>query len=165
MTIYAIHTYDSIQYVKIEGKYHSNPFEILNVFKIGKVSVIHWRSFALAPVLLRPQVKTRFGWHLFKLEYRTGFDVDKATEMPGWWVGYVGHEVKMTLILDFRYHWCLMSHDTEGCEFIYITSSFAGAGPALRPGRKRRMTEPLHLSEPCEELGCCKLLGDWPLSW
>ena len=23
-------------------------------------------------------VKTRFGWHLFKLEYRTGFDVDKA---------------------------------------------------------------------------------------
>lgn len=22
-------------------------------------------------------VKTRFGWHLFKLEYRTGFDVDK----------------------------------------------------------------------------------------
>lgn len=24
------------------------------------------------------EVKTRFGWHLFKLEYRTGFDVDKA---------------------------------------------------------------------------------------
>ncbi|CAK8997181.1 Peptidyl-prolyl cis-trans isomerase C (PPIase C) (Parvulin) (Rotamase C) [Durusdinium trenchii] len=25
-------------------------------------------------------VKTRFGYHLFKLEYRTGFDVDKSNE-------------------------------------------------------------------------------------
>ena len=43
-----------IQYVKIEGKYHSNPFEILNVFKIGKVSVIHLAFFCACASFASP---------------------------------------------------------------------------------------------------------------
>ena len=90
--IVEIYQYDPVCKNIGEGKYHSKYWI---VFNFCKVSVIHWRSLPLAPVLLRPQVKTRFGWHLFKLEYRTGFDVDKATRCRN---GGLAHEVKTTLI-------------------------------------------------------------------